>query len=179
VIYSIAYAEIVVPLVKAIQELSITVDSLKINQKTTDSLQTSTINSLLIHQATTDSLLLVLQNCCLYGATNITNQNNVDQKEVKTTQEIKLTLPAGIYMSEAYPNPNNGKVEIDYYLPSTVSSAQIIFTDMLGNVINEIKLVNGYGTISVDTQDLAIGYYTFSLVINGKVYDTKKMIRNK
>jgi len=55
----------------------------------------------------------------------------------------------------------------------------IIFTDMLGNVINEVQLTTGYGTIAVDTQDLPNGTYTFSLITNGKVYNTKKMLRNK
>jgi len=50
---------------------------------------------------------------------------------------------------------------------------------MFGKVINETKLMSGYGTISVDTQNLPSGNYTFSLITDGKVYDTKKMTRNK
>ena len=159
--YALRYEEIVVPLVKAVQELSHIVDSMA------------------SHSKITDSLISVLQNCCVTGVVQKTIQYNENDGTDKTILEVKLSLPANIYMSEAYPNPNNGKAEIDYYLPSSVSNAQIIFTDMLGKVINEVKLVSGYGTISVDTKDLANGNYTYSLVTDGKVYDTKKMIRSK
>lgn len=195
-IYSLGYTEIVVPLVKAVQELSHIIDSMASHSKTIDSLmnkqkisdslnalqiakQNVIINSLLNHQKKNDSLITVALNCCATGATHKTMQNNESNDTAKTTLEIKLSLPAEIYMSEAHPNPNNGKAEIDYYLPSSVSNAQIVFIDMLGKVINEVKLVSGYGTISVDTQNLASGNYTFTLVTDGKVYDTKKMVRSK
>ncbi|HEX7414603.1 MAG TPA: tail fiber domain-containing protein [Bacteroidia bacterium] len=110
------------------------------------------------------------------GAGNRTMQNN-NQGQNETTLEIKLTLPLEISMSEARPNPNNGKAEIDYYLPPSASNAKIIFTDMLGRVINEVKLVNGYGTISVDTQDLPSGMYSYSLIIDGAAKDVKKMMK--
>jgi len=64
-------------------------------------------------------------------------------------------------------------------MPLSVTDAQIIFTDMLGNVINEVKLASGYSTITVDTQDLPNGTYTFSLITDGRVLDTKKMVRIK
>ncbi len=145
--YALNYAEFVVPLVKAVQELSNKVDS-----------------------------LLAITNP---AGTTKSMHNNSNQGENGTTQEIKLRLPVEILMSEARPNPNDGKAEIDYYLPSSVSNAKIIFTDMLGNVINEVQLTAGYGTIAVDTQDLPNGNYTFSLVTDGKVYSTKKMLRSK
>lgn len=50
--YALAYEELVVPLVKAVQELSKTIDSLTIHQKMTDSLQNEKINSLQGHLTT-------------------------------------------------------------------------------------------------------------------------------
>ena len=138
----------VVPLIKAVQELS--------NKY--------------------DSLLAIISPA---GNTKSMQNTSGGQGKNENTQEIKLKLPIEILMSEARPNPNNGKAEIDYYLPSSVLNAQIIFTDMLGNFINEVQLTTGYGTIVVDTQDLPNGTYTFSLITNGKVYNTKKMLRNK
>ena len=145
--YGLAYGEIVVPLVKAVQELSNKVDS-----------------------------LLAITNPPSNG--RVMN-NSGNQSGNENTQEVKLKLPIEISMSEARPNPNDGNAEIDYYLPSSVSNAKIIFTDMLGNVINEVQLSIGYGTIVVDTQDLPNGTYTFSLITDGNVYNTKKMLRNK
>lgn len=143
-----SYSEFVVPLVKAVQELSKRQDSLI-------------------------AVIATLKG----GGQRINNSNNDEQG--KNIQDIKLNFPDAISMSEARPNPNNKKAEIDYYLPSSVSNAQMLFTDMIGRVVNETKLQAGYGTISVDTKDLPVGTYSFSLVVNEKVVDTKKMIRSK
>ncbi|OFX33170.1 MAG: hypothetical protein A2X08_14090 [Bacteroidetes bacterium GWA2_32_17] len=147
-LYSLSYAQMVVPLIKAVQELS--------NKY--------------------DSLLAIISPA---GNTKSMQNTSGGKGENENKQEIKLKLPVEIMMSEARPNPNDGKAEIDYYLPSSVLNAKIIFTDMLGNVIKEVQLTTGYGTIAVDTMELPNGTYTFSLVTDGKVYNTKKMLRNK
>jgi hypothetical protein len=48
---------------------------------------------------------------------------------------------------------------------------------MMGKVIIETKLANGYGTISVDTQDIPSGIYSYTLIVDGKIIDTKKMMK--
>lgn len=147
--FGLAYGEFVVPLVKAVQEQQKMIDSLR---------------------ASVDSLKAAKSQGFR------TNQHN---GKSDTTLQVKLSLPEEISLSEARPNPNNGKAEIDYYLPSFVNSAKIIFTDILGRIVNETKLIVGYGTISVDTQDLPSGTYVFSLIIDGKIFDSKKMVRSK
>lgn len=39
--------------------------------------------------------------------------------------------------------------------------------------------VKGFGNINVSTENLASGVYSYSIIINNNVVDTKKMIRNK
>lgn len=147
--YSIAYGAIVVPLVKAVQELSKTQDSLK----------------------------TVISN--LTGAGNKINNSTGSNDSTNNILNIILTLPEGAFIGDAQPNPNNGSTQIPYYIPDNIGGAQIIFTDMLGKVINETKLTSGYGNVSVDTQGLPNGTYTYSLIIDGKIIDTKKMIRTE
>ena len=50
---------------------------------------------------------------------------------------------------------------------------------MLGKVMVEKPLQAGYGLLNIDTQNLPSGIYTYTLVIDGKAFDTKKMMRNK
>ena len=141
-IYGLDYTKLVMPLIKAVQELSKTVDSLK---------------------ATGSSQRM----------------NNGGGNNEKNKQDIKLTMFDEISISDARPNPNDGKAEIDYYLPASIANAEMIFSDLLGRVINKTKLTVGYGTVAVDTQDLPNGTYTYSLITDGKVINSKKMIRNK
>lgn len=113
------------------------------------------------------------------GAGNKINNSTGNNDSVKNILDIKLTLPEGATLGDAQPNPNNGSTQISYFLPDNISVAQIIFTDMLGKVIQEKSLQPGYGLLNIDTQDLPTGIYSYSLVVDGKVIDNKKMIRNK
>ncbi len=144
--YALNYAEFVVPLVKAVQELSKEVDSLKAAN--------------------------------LKGATHTGNNGNNDNSG-KSTQDIKLALPDAPTLGEPQPNPNSGSTQISYYLPDNTSGAKIIFTDMLGKVMEERVLQSGYGLLNIDTKNLPSGIYSYTLVIDGKVIDNKKMMRNK
>jgi len=45
--------------------------------------------------------------------------------------------------------------------------------------MEERVLQSGYGLLNIDTQELPTGIYSYSLVVDGKVIDNKKMIRNK
>lgn len=97
----------------------------------------------------------------------------------RSKHEIKLNLLSEPTIGEERPNPTDGIAEIDFYLPDFVSNGEIVFIDLLGRVINKTKLALGYGTISVDTQNLPNGTYSYSLIVEGKVIDTKKMVRIK
>jgi hypothetical protein len=51
---------------------------------------------------------------------------------------------------------------------------------MYGQNMKEVPLTEtGSGNIHVDSKNLASGIYSYSLIINGKVIDTKKMVKNK
>ena len=143
-IYGLNYAQFVVPLIKAVQELSKTVDSLK----------------------AANSSHRMMQN-------NGNGKNNID------TVQVKLALLDGATLGDAQPNPNSGSTQIPYYLPQNTTGAKIIFTDLLGKVMKEQALQAGYGLMNVDTQDLPGGIYNYSLIVDGKLIDNKKMIRSK
>jgi trimeric autotransporter adhesin len=177
--YALSYAEIVVPLVKAVQELNKTADSLKAHQKTSDSLSTiqaTTLQNLLNHQQITDSLLAVLQNCCLHGTTQKTLQNDSGEQGNSTSiHNIELANNAILYQNA--PNPFGDGTTIKYFVPDN-TDAQIIFYDMFGNQLKVYKIEEkGMGQLNIGATNLAAGMYSYSLIVNEKVVDTKKMIK--
>jgi hypothetical protein len=176
--YTLAYAEIVVPLVKAVQELSKSNDSMKQHQKIIDSLiiQQKTKDSILT--ATVNNLMAQVANCCTQGAVNKTN-NSTGINDSINKQYIILSLPNAATLGDAQPNPNNGSTQIPYFIPDKIIDAQIIFIDMLGKEIQKKSLQSGYGLLNIDTQNLPTGVYTYSLVVDDKVIDSKKMARTK
>ncbi|MFH0867081.1 MAG: tail fiber domain-containing protein, partial [Bacteroidota bacterium] len=144
-IYSLNYAEIVVPLVKAVQELSKTVDSLK----------------------------------TIIAGTGmkIMNDNNDNTQNAETVLQIQLANDIVLYQNE--PNPFGETTVIRYYIPDNLTTnVYMVFYDFYGKEVKKVEIKEkGSGKIEADTKNLSVGIYTYSLVIDGTVRDTKKMVK--
>ena len=103
----------------------------------------------------------------------------VDQlKNSHGEASVKLS---GASLSQNTPNPPvaNG-TRINYQIPSSTANAEIIFTNASGQRMKQVRLdKNSPGYIDVDTSTLISGTYFYTLFVNGKSIDTKKMIVNK
>lgn len=174
-IETVNYSRFISPLVKAVQEQKKMIDNLTQQQKTKDSIQTATINSLLVHQKTTDSLLIALQNCCSLGSTNEYIQNNNNEQGNLSNHNIELSSNAVLYQNS--PNPFSDGTIIKYFVPGN-SDAQIVFYDEYGKQLKLFKIAEkGMGQLNISVSNLAAGMYSYSLIVNEKVIDTKKMIK--
>ncbi|MFL5788513.1 MAG: T9SS type A sorting domain-containing protein, partial [Flavisolibacter sp.] len=74
------------------------------------------------------------------------------------------------------PNPAKNSTSIGYSLPTNNNSAQLQIMDNLGRTVKTIPL-NSSGRINLDLSSLSTGNYTYSLVIDGKVVETKKLVK--
>lgn len=167
--YGISYSELVVPLVKAVQELSQMVDSLKIVAKT--------------QQNHLDQLQADLTICC-NKPINDTKMGENNTGGIETNEHvisIELAKAEQIILYQNEPNPFNGTTVIRYYIPENMQhDAFMAFYDAYGKEIKNVKIgESGFGKIEVNAQNVAAGIYTYSLLVNGRVVDTKKMIKNK
>lgn len=82
-------------------------------------------------------------------------------------------------LSQNVPNPFAEKTVISYNIPTNVAQAQIHFYNATGQLINSVDLKErGNGELTVFANDLSSGIYTYSLVADGKVVATKKMMKN-
>ncbi|HVX25482.1 MAG TPA: tail fiber domain-containing protein [Parafilimonas sp.] len=154
-LYGLRYADFVVPLVKAVQELS------KMNDEKDSAIQQQNIkiNNL---QNEIDELKTMIVSNRLTG---------------NSQQSIALSSAS---LQQNIPNPYNQSTTIKYSLPKIFSSAQIIITDNSGKTIKQIPLSNALqGSINIKAGALASGSYNYSLMVDGKLIDTKKMILSK
>ena len=144
-IYGLRYSEFVVPLVKAVQEVS----------------------------GTTDSLINVIDSLKNAEANLQTQINNLAQ------QMALLKSSAGLQQN--IPNPFKNSTTINYILPDGTTDAQLTITDADGRVLKDVVLGNlkGPGQAVVNVGDLASGTYFYSLVVNGKIVGTRRMILAK
>lgn len=76
------------------------------------------------------------------------------------------------------PNPFNNTSVIKYYIPTWASSANLVISDDIGNIIlNEQLLEKGaYGKLHLNAEVLSKGVYHYTQYINQIVIDTKKML---
>jgi hypothetical protein len=97
---------------------------------------------------------------------------------VSNELEIKLSDRNTIILDQNQPNPFKENTTIKYNIPDNVKSAQILFYNSKGNVINTVEInTKGEGSLLVYGSDLSSGIYTYSLLVDGKVMETKKMVK--
>ena len=83
-------------------------------------------------------------------------------------------------MNQNDPNPFAEETDITYFLPETVGNATIMFYDNTGVIIKSVELQSkGNGTLDLYASDLSSGMYTYALIVDGKMIDSKKMMKTK
>ena len=91
---------------------------------------------------------------------------------------IDVTLSNSAMLYQNTPNPfGSSGTKISYYIPENTMGATMVFYDMYGGKLKDVQLTQtGMGTININPSQLSNGVYSYSLVINGQVVDTKKMV---
>jgi hypothetical protein len=80
-------------------------------------------------------------------------------------------------ISQNFPNPFDEITQIDYRLSANITSAFIKVCNLKGKQLKSIKLEQtGNGSISIARGALKPGIYLYTLVANGQMVDTKKMM---
>lgn len=149
--YSIAYAQLVVPLVKAVQEQQQQIEQ----QKEEYHLQLMDLQRQLEEQK---ELIASMQKT----ATGINSPGAVE---------------TGFSLSQNEPNPFTHETLIKYTLPQNVSQASVIVYDLSGKQITSFPIVQkGSASLSMTSEKLSAGIYIYSIVADGKIMDSKRMV---
>ena len=88
-----------------------------------------------------------------------------------------VTSISSAYLKQNTPNPVNGTTSIGYNIPETSTSARIILTNAEGQVIKTINLPNkGTNWVNLNTSMLAAGAYNYTLYVDERQVDTKRLV---
>ncbi len=110
----------------------------------------------------------------------IEQEQNLRNGGSSTTQVIELSYSDNAILYQNIPNPFGDETTINYYLPQSVGSAKIVFYNDMGQKIKEVNLEHkNNASLNIKTSELAQGIYSYSLEVDGKVAETKKMLKNK
>jgi len=92
--------------------------------------------------------------------------------------DITLSNSQSIILNQNVPNPFAEQTVINYRIDEDFSRAQILFYDVNGKLIqtSDIK-TKGACQLNVFADDLTSGLYSYVLVVDGKIIDTKKMVK--
>jgi len=152
--YGLRYSDFVVPLVKAVQELSVQNDSLR------------QANAQLSQRLDHIEQLLGLKTGGASGASGSSGSSGSSTLALSSARLFQNT-----------PNPFNGTTVINYFVPQNSGVALLVITGMNGETIKSIALSGtGAGQVSVQTAQLAAGTYVYSLIVDGNLVDTKRMV---
>ncbi|MCL1936932.1 MAG: tail fiber domain-containing protein, partial [Candidatus Azobacteroides sp.] len=159
-LYGLRYSEFIVPLVKAVQELS---DQNDVKDATIVSLQDQTEQL----QQQVETL------------TELVNQllNKENSPVVDTKKSISLAKAS---LEQNFPNPFNYSTTIRYTLLESFRSASIVVNDNSGRTMKQVSISTpGTSSIQIEGGSLSAGIYYYSLYVDNTLVDTKKMILTK
>lgn len=118
------------------------------------------------------------EECCFQ---RICTEVNVecDPCEGHKTVHSKTTLTdkSAIVLNQNVPNPFAQSTIITYSIPGTYRKAQIVFTTASGSTVKTVEVTGNQGSLTVYADDLSSGVYTYTLVVDGRPVESKKMIR--
>jgi hypothetical protein len=83
-----------------------------------------------------------------------------------------------IVLNQNSPNPFMDKTVISYFIPDNVKQVHILVYDDMGVLIKRFDIrARGEGNIIFYANNTRRGLYSYSIIADGKLIDTKKMIR--
>ncbi|MCE3259640.1 MAG: Collagen triple helix repeat-containing protein, partial [Bacteroidetes bacterium] len=115
-----------------------------------------------------DRLEQMITACCAANSTGAANK----------TKAVNLSDRNVIVLNQNVPNPFAESTVISYNIPTDFTKAQLQFSTSDGKVIKVVDVTEkGEGQLNVFANDLSNGMYSYSLIVDGKVIDTKKMVK--
>lgn len=164
----IQYTELIPVLIAGMQEQQTEIDQ-----------KDEMINDLNLRLSTLENCLKnLLPQLCEMNNDIIENTNQVNQERLKNIINLELNDGQNIVLNQNVPNPFAESTVITYFIPETVIIAEIQFYNELGSLINSVVIDSrGNGQVNVYGNDLGMGSYSYSLLADGILVTTKRMVK--
>jgi len=106
----------------------------------------------------------------------LSDLSSASPKQAPKQQEGNTeTIAAILYQNT--PNPFTEETVISYIVPTEAQQASIYVYNMLGEQLSKYDIsAFGMGNVTISANELYAGTFLYSLVVDGKLIDTKQMI---
>ena len=111
------------------------------------------------------------------GNTSRMEARRVSLDEI-TTNILSSTVQSNILYQNT-PNPFKEQTTIRFKLAENVQNASICIFDMAGKMLKKIPVSSEMDNVSVGSYELGEGMFLYSLIANGQVIATKRMVITK
>jgi YHS domain-containing protein len=89
---------------------------------------------------------------------------------------ISESVANGVQFDNIFPNPASNYVNINYTLVPEVYKGNVRITNLLGAVVSETPIDLNSNSMKIDVSNLDGGIYFYSVVLNGEILHSKKLI---
>ena len=163
--YGLRYAEFTVPLVKATQEQQTIIEDLKLENQEQQQELVAQRKELRQLQKEMQAYKTLFDELIANKTTNpqAGNQN--------------LILERKASLSQNHPNPFQQQTSVNYFIPKNVQSAKLQVMTADGKVVGILNIDGkGKGQTTIETGTYPSGVYYYALVLDGQVFETKRMV---
>ena len=121
-------------------------------------------------QAQIDELKNMIENCC---------QNNLKSASL-SIEPLTEVIQGKAQLDQNIPNPFSSETKIGCFIPDESNSSTLYIYNMQGTQLQQYPLAGkGKQEVTINGNSFSPGMYLYSLVIDGKEIDTKRMILTK
>ncbi len=105
---------------------------------------------------------------------SMANEYRAPEYEATNMDLLNIETP---YLRQNIPNPFADETILSCFIPENAISSYIQINGILGNIIKKIPItLRGENQVLINGRELGSGIYTYSLIIDGRLIDTKRMI---
>ena len=106
-------------------------------------------------------------------------KGNGPMRKTPSVTSVNSTVATGNVLYQNTPNPFKEQTVIRFKLADNVQNAAICIFDMTGKTLKKLPVSSGMESVSIGGNELSEGMFLYSLIVNGKEIDTKRMIITK
>lgn len=173
---AVNYTELIPILLKGIQELNSVIENQQSVAANTSNTNDSTIAAL---NSKVNDLQSQIYSCCNRPPQEMgaINEGNTKLKDVTGNGISDLQNSTIPILFQNAPNPFNQHTSIQYFIPPNSQTASIMVFDLNGKLINTFPIrAFGKDAITINGSQLNPGMFVYSLIVDEKIIDTKRMI---
>lgn len=134
----------------------------------------------LAEQLETENAQLRTQNNDLAERLNRIEQKLAGMSLPNSTTNVISATVSNAMLAQNAPNPFSENTSIHFHIPEQIQQASLQIVDMNGNVLKNIVIAaRGAGQLDLQARTLSAGSYSYQLVLDGQITETRKMILTK